>query len=170
MIPIPTSVIAAAVAGVIAGAAGYTLASKLGSAKLARAEAGWAQERSQAAQAAASASEAYRTQEQAWAASAAKIQSEGEARREQIAADAASARKSADSLRGALAIATRALRSTAAASAPTATECKTTAETGDMLAQLLGRAADRAGELASYADTASAAGDACERAYSVVVP
>lgn len=78
-------------------------------------------------------------------------------------ADAAAARSAADGLRVAAASAGAACRDAgpAAPGAPASAA-------GLVLADVLGRAAERAAELAAAADAAHAAGSACERAYGAV--
>ena len=52
-----------------------------------------------------------------------------------------------------------------AADPATAGGCQAALEAGDLLADVLRRADERAGQLAAYADAARTAGEACERAY-----
>ena len=164
---IPLWAISAIGAGAVAGLAGYGLASRLGDAKLARAEAGWAQERTNAAEATTRASETARATEAAWAASAARIQTEGETRHAQLSVDADRARRAAGSLRDALDIATRALRRGTAEAPATAAECAAAYDAAGVRAELFRRADERAGILAAVADSAHAAGLGCERADAV---
>lgn len=85
--------------------------------------------------------------------------------RTQVAAarrDAAAARAGADSLRTAAAAAGRACGAASAGGSDPA------AGTGPVLADVLGRADDVAGELAAALDESRAAGLACERAYRAV--
>jgi hypothetical protein len=128
----------------------------------------YASQRSKAAEEAASASEAYRAKEHDWAASAVKIQQDGEAKHAEVVADADRARKSAGSLRAALDIATKAIRSGAPSSSTSAADCTPAFKTADLLSELLKRASDRATALAGYADDASVAGQACERSYEAL--
>lgn len=81
------------------------------------------------------------------------------------AADAAAAIDAARRLRGRLA----AIVASSAASNPAAAAgCTTAGDPLGVLADVLGRADERAGILASYADAARTAGLACERAYDAL--
>jgi len=165
---IPLWAISAIGAGAVAGMAGFGLASKLADAKMARAEAGWAQERTTAAEATARASETARATEAAWAASAARIQTEGEQRHAQITADAERARRAAGSLRDALDIAARALASGGPGAATAPAECAPAIEAARVRSDMLAGLADRGAAVAEFADRAYAAGAACVAADAVM--
>lgn len=75
---------------------------------------------------------------------------------------ASDARAAADRVR----IAAQSAAASAGAADPTsARDCQATTRAAHLLAELLGRAVDRAAVLADHADAARTAGQACERAY-----
>ncbi|QAY85413.1 DUF2514 family protein [Pseudomonas arsenicoxydans] len=85
---------------------------------------------------------------------------------DQATADAAAARASADSLRGAADnIARRLATSETSGNSCTATASKAVARAAMVLADVLKRADQRAGDLAEVADQARARGVTCEQAY-----
>jgi pyridoxal/pyridoxine/pyridoxamine kinase len=85
---------------------------------------------------------------------------------DQATADAAAARASADSLRGAAdALAARLAASQASGNSCTAAASQAATRTAMVLADVLKRADQRAGELAEVADQARARGVTCEQAY-----
>ena len=94
-------------------------------------------------------------------ASAAQAQADAHARA------AAAARATADRVRSAAAAYAA---SAAARGAAPAGDCKATEAVAGVLAELLGRTADRAAELADLADRAQGAGRACEAAYDALRP
>lgn len=84
-------------------------------------------------------------------------------------ADAAAARSAHDRLRqraAALAATARCVPGPAAAAEPGAPA----SAPADLLADVLGRAADRARQLADYADAARIAGEQCQRDYDALMP
>lgn len=108
-----------------------------------------------------------RLEEQRRAAALQEIADEADAARARATADADRARRAADSLRDAARAA--AARCSAPADDPTAAEPGASAASpGLVLADVLGRADDRAGELAAALDASRAAGLACERAYDAL--
>ncbi|MHC8295309.1 DUF2514 family protein [Pseudomonas sp. LB3P58] len=109
---------------------------------------------------------AERTKEQAYQRSINKAVQDGQRIIDQATADAATARASADGLRGAAdAIAARLEASEASGNSCTAAASKAAARAAMVLADVLKRADQRAGELASEADQARARGMTCEQAY-----
>lgn len=85
---------------------------------------------------------------------------------DQATADAATARASADSLRGAAnTLAARLAVSEAGSNSCTAAASATATRTAVVLADVLKRADQRAGDLAAVADQAKARGVTCEQAY-----
>jgi Flp pilus assembly protein TadB len=120
------------------------------------------------------AAEAKAAAEQIKAAEAARLETErrwsaqkgiadaAHARSRVLARDAAGARADADRVR----LAAQSLAASAAAgAAAAAVDCQATTGAARLLAELLGRAVDRAAVLADHADAARSAGQACERAY-----
>lgn len=87
--------------------------------------------------------------------------------RQAAEADAGRARSAAVSLRQRAAE----LAASCTASNPAATSSSTPAEApGDLLAELLQRVDDAAGEIGRYADQARIAGSLCERSYEALTP
>lgn len=90
---------------------------------------------------------------------------------DQSTADAAAARAAANGLRGAADdLASRLATSEASGNSCTAAASKATARAAVVLADVLKRADQRAGELAEVADQARARGLTCEQAYKSVGP
>ncbi|WP_048639114.1 DUF2514 family protein [Brenneria goodwinii] len=88
---------------------------------------------------------------------------------EQAQTDAANAQFAADGLRGTIATIRRQLAaSETGCISATAAASAARASTAILLADVLQRADDRAGELAAYADRARVAGLTCERAYDAI--
>ncbi len=83
--------------------------------------------------------------------------------RDQARADAAAAASAADSLRKQVAVLVERARHPAVAAGSSAA-----GDALDLLADVLGRADQRAGELAEYADRARIAGQQCERNYDAL--
>ena len=84
-------------------------------------------------------------------------------KRDQARADAAAAASAADGLRKQVAVLVERARQPAVAAGSTPT-----GDAVDLLADVLGRADERAGELAEYADRARIAGQQCERDYDAL--
>ena len=109
---------------------------------------------------------ARRTREQAYQQSINKAIQDGQRTIDQATADAAAARNSADSLRGAAdSLAARLAASEASGHSCTAAASKAAARAAMVLADVLKRADQRAGDLAEAADQARARGVTCEQAY-----
>jgi len=107
-----------------------------------------------------------RAKEHAYQQSINKAVQDGQRIIDQATADAAAARTSADSLRGAAyAIAARLAASEASGNSCTAAASKAAARAAMVLADVLKRADQRAGDLATVADQARARGMTCEQAY-----
>jgi len=107
-----------------------------------------------------------RAKEQAYQHSIDKAVQDGQRIIDQATADAAAARASADSVRGAAdAIAARLSASEASGHSCTAAASKAAARAAMVLADVLKRADERAGDLAEVADQARARGVTCEQAY-----
>ena len=107
-----------------------------------------------------------RAKEQARQLSINKAIQDGQRTIDQATADAAAARASADSLRGAADnLAARLATSEASGNSCTAAASKAAALAAMVLADVLKRADQRAGELADVADQARARGVTCEQAY-----
>lgn len=154
---------AAALAGaLVAGAAAWTAQGWRADAKLARVEAAQARQRDEQAQAALAAVEAARTEERRRLAAMENARDDAQKQAAAAAADAAGARTERDRLRArADALARAAVRRD-----PTsASGGQTGGDAVDLLAYMLGRASDRAAELAEVADRARVAGLTCERIY-----
>jgi hypothetical protein len=128
-------------------------------------------ERADAATALAAATEQARQTEAQWRAQHTEVQTHAQAQIRAASADAARARGAADSLqRRAEVIAAQCAnpqRDSAAGSGFTP-RGPAAPDPGAVLAELLGRLAQTAGELAAIADARGAAGAACERAYDGV--
>jgi len=124
----------------------------------------WAAERARQTAEALKASEAARAEEQRRAAAQQEVQRDAQLQVDQARADAAAARAAGGRLRDQLAAFRRAAGSNTAAPAGGAAA-------GDplgVLADVLERADERAGDLAAYADAARIAGAACERSYDAL--
>ena len=165
---IPLWAISAIGAGAVAGLAGYGLASRLGDAKLARAEAGWDQERASASAAAASASEAYRSLESR--ARDERDKSEGIARDHitKLQGALAAERRSGIGLRSQFA-AFVANSTVAAEGAATEFQRHAARAAGDLQILVLERIDSAAGVIAEHADRSRIAGLACEREHAIAV-
>ncbi|UVM41329.1 DUF2514 domain-containing protein [Pseudomonas sp. B21-017] len=126
----------------------------------------WNERNTQDAQAKASNEAAERAKEQARQLSINKAIQDGQQIIDQATADAAAARASADSLRGAAdALAARLTASQDRGNSCTAAASQAAARAAMVLADVLKRADQRAGELAEVADQARARGVTCEQAY-----
>lgn len=109
---------------------------------------------------------AARAKEQAYQRSIEKAVQDGQRTIDQATADASSARAAADSLRGAAdAIAARLAASQAGGNSCTAATSAAATRAAMVLADVLKRADQRAGDLAEYADQARARGMTCEQAF-----
>ena len=128
----------------------------------------WDKQALKLAEAKAKAIELVREEEQRRQAAIDGVRQHAEQQIARAEADAAAADAAADSLREqAKRLAARASQCT---SHPTATQSgKATTEPGVVLADVLGRADARAGELAAAYDRSRAAGLACERAYDALL-
>lgn len=132
-------------------------------ADLARAQAECAEERTKAAETARIAEQEARDEEQRREQRKQEIVDEAEGRTEIARAAAADAQLAADGLRGRLTAFTAAVRgATKDSQPPERGEGKQGADALDVLAGVLTRADDTAGELAGYADRLRIAGLACE--------
>jgi hypothetical protein len=110
-----------------------------------------------------------RTREQAYQHLINKAVQDGQQIIDQLTADAATARASADSVRGAADnLARRLAASEASGNSCTAASSKAASRAAALLANVLKRADQRAGDLAEVADQARARGMTCERAYDGV--
>ncbi|OOG11275.1 DUF2514 family protein [Pseudomonas sp. C9] len=110
-----------------------------------------------------------RTKEQAYQQSINKAVQDGQRIIDQATADAVTARASAVGLRGAAdAIAARLAASEASGNSCTAAASKAAARYAAMLADVLKRVDQRAGDLAEVADQARARGLTCESAYGAM--
>ncbi|WP_131753611.1 DUF2514 family protein [Burkholderia vietnamiensis] len=119
--------------------------------------------KSEAATAQAKAVEAARTEEQRRTAAQSEIANDANQQRTAALADAFAARAAAGSLQQRVDQLVAAARHSAAATGSPAA-----GDALDLLADVLGRADQRAGELAEYADTARIAGQQCERDYDAL--
>lgn len=118
------------------------------------------------AQAKANNESAARAREQAYQQSINKAVQDGQRTIDQATADATAARASADGLRGAAdAIAARLAASEASGNSCTAAASKAAARAAVVLADVLKRADERAGNLADYADQSHGRGMTCEQAF-----
>ncbi|MBM6442419.1 DUF2514 domain-containing protein [Pseudomonas sp. MIL9] len=109
---------------------------------------------------------AARVLEQAYQQSINKAVQDGQRIIDQATADASTARASADGLRGAAdKLAARLAASEAGGNSCTAAASKAAARAATVLADVLKRADQRAGDLAEVADQARARGVTCEQAY-----
>ena len=106
---------------------------------------------------------------EAWTLAARKQQEIADDARKTAARNAAAARAAAAAAGGLRDDLAAALADAAAADAA-AGQCAATAAAARVSADVLGRAVERAGILARYADEAAAAGGACERAYRALTP
>jgi len=112
---------------------------------------------------------AERTKEQAYQQSINKVIQDGQRTIDQVAADAASARAAADGLRGAAdALANRLAASEASGNSCTAAASQAATRAAMVLADVLKRADQRAGDLAEVADQARARGLTCEQAFDAL--
>ena len=143
---------------------------KTAQADLAQARQEHAEHVAAAALAAASAVQAARTEEQRRTAALQEIADAAHKDLAAARADARRARAAAAGLRNAAQAYAAAHCGGAADDSATAPGGPPAAGPGLVLADLLGRADDRAGELAAAADAARAAGLACERAYDSLTP
>lgn len=110
---------------------------------------------------------AERAREQSYQQSINKAIQDGQRTIDQATADATAARASADSLRGAAdAIAARLAASQASGNSCTAAASQAATRAVMVLADVLKRADERAGELAVFADQSHGRGVTCEQAYS----
>ena len=109
-----------------------------------------------------------RTKEQRRADAVQEIADHAHAQLAAARADAGRARAAADRLRSAATAYATATCGGPAADSPAAPGSASAAGPGLVLADLFGRADDRAGELAAAFDAAHAAGVACERAYDTL--
>jgi bifunctional ADP-heptose synthase (sugar kinase/adenylyltransferase) len=107
-----------------------------------------------------------RAQEQAYQQSINKAVQDGQRLIDQATTDAVAARNSADSLRGAAdSLTARLAASQASGNSCTAAASKAATSAAMVLADVLKRADQRAGDLAEVADQARARGVTCEQAY-----
>jgi len=106
---------------------------------------------------------------EAWTLAARKQQEIADDARKTAARNASAARAAAAAAGGLRDDLAAALADAAAADAA-AGQCAATAAAARVSADVLGRAGERAGVLARYADEAAAAGGACERAYRALTP
>lgn len=153
---------AALAGGMVLGAAAWTVRGWRGDAALARSEANHATVMEEHARAALAAVDAARTEEQRRAAALEDARNDALEKAAAAADDAATAHAAGQRLRARIdaLVADAGRRDPAlAAGGPAA------GDSIDMLAHVLGRAIDAAGQLATYADRARIAGLTCERAY-----
>lgn len=136
----------------------------------AAARADWGEERSRAASAAAAQAEDNRAETARRVVAQERIADEFNARAQALARDAAAARTAADGLRSQLATTVAAARRAATANPPAAAGSAPAVDHIGLLADVLIRVDDRAGELARVADERGASGAACERAYDALTP
>jgi hypothetical protein len=129
-----------------------------------------AQEREKLVAEALASSEAARALEARWRAQHTEVQTHAQNQIRAANADAARARDAADILRQRAEVigAQCAARSDAGPGAPAAAAGQAAASPGTVLADVLGRLAQTAGELAAIADARGAAGTACEKAYEAL--
>lgn len=112
---------------------------------------------------------AARAKEQDWQLKLDKVTENGQHAIDQATGDAAAARASADSLRGAAdSLAARLATSQAGGNSCTAASRAATARDAALLADVLKRADQRAGDLAAIADQARTRGLICEQAYDAL--
>jgi hypothetical protein len=112
-----------------------------------------------------------RAQEQAYQQSINKAVQDGQRIIDQATTDAAAARTSADSLRGAAdSLAARLATSETSGNSCTAAASKAATRAAMVLADVLKRADQRAGDLAEVADQARARGLTCETAFDKLFP
>ncbi|KVP77549.1 hypothetical protein WJ92_02925 [Burkholderia ubonensis] len=107
--------------------------------------------------------EAARAEEQRRIAAQQEVAKNAAQQRDQARADAAAAASAADGLRKQVAVLVAGARHPATTSGSQAT-----GDALDLLADVLGRADQRAGELAEYADRVRIAGQQCERDYDAL--
>lgn len=166
--PMPILIAAGALAAVLAGsAAGWSARRVIADRDIAELQAAQAQERERHADAALAAEAQARATEARRVEELGRIEHDAAKRTAAVQADAGRARAAADLLRQHVA---RLAASGGSAPGDPAAAPSGEAATGPglVLAELFGRADDRAGELASWADAAHSAGLACERAYDAV--
>jgi hypothetical protein len=138
---------------------------------LAEERAAWATERQRLTEAALTELERARQVEAQWREKQREVTSNAQEQVRAAAADAARARSAADVLRKraeALASQCTPYRDEASRDPAAALGGATAESPGAVLAELLGRLASTAGELAAIADARGAAGAACEKAYGVL--
>ena len=164
MIPGTTHILAAALAAALALAGWQTLRLSSARADVAQARQELADYRADVAQASAAAASAALAETARRQAQLTEITAHADQQIAAARADAVRARAAADRLRIAATAAARACDAGPADPAPADAGAPATGP-GLLLSDVLGRADDRAGELASALDAARAAGLACERAY-----
>lgn len=126
----------------------------------------WSDRDTRDAEARAANESAARVREQAYQHSIDKAVQDGQRTIDQLTADAAAARASADGLRGATdALAARLAASQAGGHSCTAAASQAATRAIMVLADVLKRADQRAGDLAGYADQSRARGVTCEQAF-----
>ncbi|WP_432783746.1 DUF2514 family protein [Pseudomonas corrugata] len=151
----------AIVAGALFGAYHHGL-----SVKDAEWQAKWSDRDTRDAEARAANESAVRAREQAYQHSIDKAVQDGQRTIDQLTADAAAARASADGLRGAAdALAARLAASQAGGHSCTAAASQAATRAVLVLADVLKRADERAGDLAGYADQSRGRGVTCEQAF-----
>jgi len=128
----------------------------------------WQAERVEAQRAAIAAEQAARGEEQRRVAAAGEIANAAQRQIDQAHADAVRARTESRGLRDAAARAAAACSGGGAEGAAAAESGASASGAGVVLADVLGRADDTAGELAAAFDAARAAGLACQRIYDAV--
>lgn len=137
--------------------------------ELAEAQAQWAIQREALTKEALKESERARQLEAQWNDKQSEVQRNAQERIRVAQADAARARDAVDVLRRrAEALAAQCSRDQAAPDSGFAAGGQAAPNPGTVLADLLGRLAQTAGELAAVADARGAAGTACEKAYGVL--
>lgn len=139
--------------------------------ELAKERQAWAEERQKLTAVALAESERARKVEAQWKDKQAEVQNHAQSQIRAAATDAARARDAVGLLRKraeALATQCAPVHDQSASDSSFAGRGAATADPGTVLADLLGRLAQTAGELAAVADARGAAGVACERAYGVL--
>lgn len=112
--------------------------------------------------------EAYRAKETKWRADIAKVESDGQEAQAVAAADRDRVARDNDRLQRTTNLALDSLKRSAATRTPAvAAECAPAEEAARVFADLFGRARERAGVLAGFADAAHAAAETCVRADAV---
>lgn len=160
----------AAIAGIaLAGALGaQTLRLANARAELATARAGYAEERTKAAEAAAKVLAEYRAREQGILTDHERVEREAIAKLAALDADLGRTRAAAGSLRGARDAAVAAGRAAAACGSASQPGGATGGDSIGVLADVLGRADERAGIVAEFADRTRIAHEACISEYGAV--